>query len=81
MGPPLQRDGAEGFILDLRNNPGGLVRSSLEIAGLWMDGTAQPTVFDIVVRGRGGLPWGGGALVESWLGLLPWLRLGCTPAH
>lgn len=46
----LQRDGAEAFILDLRNNPGGLVRSSLEIAGLWMDPSQHPTIFRVEDR-------------------------------
>jgi C-terminal processing protease CtpA/Prc len=43
----LQRDGAEAFILDLRNNPGGLVNASVDVAGLWMDGARHPTVFQI----------------------------------
>ena len=47
--PVAQKDGAEGFILDLRNNPGGLVTSSLEIAGLWMDGEMHPTIFNVEV--------------------------------
>jgi C-terminal peptidase prc len=46
----LTRDGAESFILDLRNNPGGLVRASLEVAALWMDGEARPTVFSVQDR-------------------------------
>ena len=44
----VQSTGAEGFILDLRNNPGGLVRSGLDIARLWMDGEAA--IFN--VQGR-----------------------------
>ncbi|GAB4819205.1 hypothetical protein N2152v2_006251 [Parachlorella kessleri] len=46
----LKRDGAEAFILDLRNNPGGLVRASMDIAGLWMDGNQHPTIFNIEDR-------------------------------
>lgn len=50
-----QRDGAEAFILDLRNNPGGMVSSAMEIAALWVDGPAP--VFNVEVRGgkAGGL--------------------------
>lgn len=44
-----QRDGAEGYILDLRNNPGGLVTSSLDIASLWLDGGRHPTIFNVEV--------------------------------
>ncbi|MFO7145117.1 carboxyl-terminal protease, partial [Arthrospira sp. PCC 8006] len=29
--------GAQGFILDLRNNPGGLLQSGVEIARLWLN--------------------------------------------
>ncbi len=46
--PCVQRDGVEGFILDLRNNPGGLVNAALDIAGLWMDGPVP--VFNVEVR-------------------------------
>lgn len=36
---------AEAFVLDLRGNPGGLLRSSIEIARMWMDnGTIVSTV-------------------------------------
>lgn len=37
-----------GYILDLRDNPGGLVKAGIDIARLLMDGT--PTVFSIVGR-------------------------------
>ena len=42
----VQGDGAEGFILDLRANPGGLVRAGLEVARLWLDGQDVP-VFNV----------------------------------
>jgi len=47
-----QRKGVSGYILDLRDNPGGLVKAGLDIARLLMDG--HPTVFSIV--GRTGEP-------------------------
>ncbi len=31
-----QTEGATGYILDLRNNPGGLLQAAIEIAGLWI---------------------------------------------
>lgn len=41
----LQERGCDSFILDLRNNPGGLVRAGLDIARLWLPGeTAILTV-------------------------------------
>lgn len=41
----LQEGGCDSFILDLRNNPGGLVRAGLDIARLWLPGdTAILTV-------------------------------------
>ena len=33
----LERDGANRYILDLRNNPGGLLNAGIEIARLWID--------------------------------------------
>lgn len=46
----LLKDGSEGFIIDLRNNPGGLVTSALEVANIWMNGDDHPTIF--AVSGR-----------------------------
>lgn len=41
----LEGRGARGFILDLRNNPGGLLQAGVEIARLWLDsGTIVYTV-------------------------------------
>ncbi|NJL46482.1 MAG: PDZ domain-containing protein [Leptolyngbyaceae cyanobacterium SM2_5_2] len=41
----LADQGAEGYILDLRNNPGGLLQAGIEIARLWLpQGTIVYTV-------------------------------------
>lgn len=41
----LEKKGADAYILDLRNNPGGLLQAGIEIARLWLDsGTVVYTV-------------------------------------
>lgn len=41
----LEKQGADAYILDLRNNPGGLLQAGIEIARLWLDkGTVVYTV-------------------------------------
>lgn len=41
----LEKQGATSYILDLRNNPGGLLQAGIEIARLWIDsGTIVYTV-------------------------------------
>jgi carboxyl-terminal processing protease len=41
----LEKKGAAAYILDLRNNPGGLLQAGIEIARLWLDsGTIVYTV-------------------------------------
>ncbi|MGV0026691.1 carboxyl-terminal processing protease CtpA [Phormidesmis priestleyi] len=41
----LERQGADSYILDLRNNPGGLLQAGIEVARLWIDeGTIVYTV-------------------------------------
>ncbi|MEB3163140.1 MAG: S41 family peptidase [Prochlorothrix sp.] len=41
----LEKQGVEGYVLDLRSNPGGLLYASIEIARMWMDeGTIVSTV-------------------------------------
>ncbi|KAL7609998.1 hypothetical protein Lser_V15G12629 [Lactuca serriola] len=34
----LENQGVESYILDLRNNPGGLVKAGLDVAQIWLDG-------------------------------------------
>ncbi|NJM96751.1 MAG: PDZ domain-containing protein [Phormidesmis sp. RL_2_1] len=41
----LEKQGADAYILDLRNNPGGLLQAGIEIARMWIDqGTVVYTV-------------------------------------
>lgn len=41
----LERQGADAYVLDLRNNPGGLLQAGIEIARMWIDdGTIVYTV-------------------------------------
>ncbi|KAJ4978342.1 hypothetical protein NE237_009122 [Protea cynaroides] len=34
----MEGQGVESYILDLRNNPGGLVKAGLDVAQMWLDG-------------------------------------------
>ncbi|CAM6094186.1 unnamed protein product [Calypogeia fissa] len=34
----LKKEGVGSYILDLRNNPGGLVKAGLDVAQMWLDG-------------------------------------------
>ncbi len=41
----LEKKNVDGYVLDLRNNPGGLLFSSIEIARMWLkDGTIVSTI-------------------------------------
>lgn len=66
----LQRTGAEAFILDLRSNPGGLVRSSLDVARIFLDGPTA--VFNVTGRNGGELP--AAAQVNDCLKNIPYLK-------
>lgn len=47
----LEEAGADAYVLDLRNNPGGLLQAGIEIARMWMD--EGPVVY--TVNRQGGL--------------------------
>ncbi len=49
----LQEGGAGRYVLDLRSNPGGLVKAGVDVASLWLDG--QRPVFSVRAR-PGGRP-------------------------
>ncbi len=47
----VQDGGAQRFILDLRSNPGGLVKAGVDVAALWLDGERE--VFSVASRDPG----------------------------
>ncbi len=48
----LEKQGAEAYVLDLRNNPGGLLQAGIEIARLWLnEGTIVYTVNRLGILG------------------------------
>jgi carboxyl-terminal processing protease len=69
-----QDQGADEYILDLRENPGGLVRAGLDIADMWLDGALVPqTIVRTVNRAGQTSPIetnGGRALTEDPLVVL-----------
>ena len=50
----LAADGAGAYILDLRDNPGGLVRAGLDVASVWLGGGSP--VFSVAGRANDGAP-------------------------
>ncbi|GAB4851581.1 Carboxyl-terminal-processing peptidase 3, chloroplastic [Ancistrocladus abbreviatus] len=44
----LEDQGVQSYILDLRNNPGGLVKAGLDVAQIWLDG--EETLVNTVDR-------------------------------
>lgn len=72
-----QAKGVDGFVLDLRSNPGGLVQSAAEVARVFMDGS--PTLF--TVSGRSGEQLQEVALeVGAWRGVCGAARASCCAA-
>jgi len=47
----LKAGGASSYILDLRNNPGGLVQAGVDVSAIFLDGSK--TVFTVASRGEG----------------------------
>ncbi|XP_015866140.2 carboxyl-terminal-processing peptidase 3, chloroplastic [Ziziphus jujuba] len=50
----LENQGVDSYILDLRNNPGGLVKAGLDVAQIWLDG--DETLVNTVDREGNMLP-------------------------
>lgn len=50
----LEKQGVDSYILDLRNNPGGLVKAGLDVAQMWLDG--DETLVNTIDRNGNMLP-------------------------
>ncbi|KAG6595643.1 Carboxyl-terminal-processing peptidase 3, chloroplastic, partial [Cucurbita argyrosperma subsp. sororia] len=50
----MESQGVQSYILDLRNNPGGLVKAGLEVAQIWLDG--DETLVNTIDRDGNMLP-------------------------
>ncbi|KAG8094441.1 hypothetical protein GUJ93_ZPchr0012g22018 [Zizania palustris] len=50
----MEDEGVQSYILDLRNNPGGLVKAGLDVAQIWLDG--DETLVNTVDREGNVLP-------------------------
>ncbi|WVY98702.1 hypothetical protein V8G54_030853 [Vigna mungo] len=50
----LENQGVHSYILDLRNNPGGLVKAGLDVAQMWLDG--DETLVNTIDRDGNMLP-------------------------
>ncbi|XP_015694437.2 carboxyl-terminal-processing peptidase 3, chloroplastic isoform X1 [Oryza brachyantha] len=50
----MENEGVQSYILDLRNNPGGLVKAGLDVAQMWLDG--DETLVNTVDREGNVLP-------------------------
>ncbi|XP_068638437.1 carboxyl-terminal-processing peptidase 3, chloroplastic [Aristolochia californica] len=50
----MENQGVQSYILDLRNNPGGLVKAGLDVAQIWLDG--DETLVNAIDRSGNMLP-------------------------
>eukprot|EP00262_Sarcandra_glabra_P003874 TRINITY_DN14714_c0_g1_i1.p1 TRINITY_DN14714_c0_g1~~TRINITY_DN14714_c0_g1_i1.p1 ORF type:complete len:528 (+),score=82.49 TRINITY_DN14714_c0_g1_i1:104-1687(+) len=50
----MENQGVQSYILDLRNNPGGLVKAGLDVAQIWLDG--DETLVNTIDRDGNMLP-------------------------
>ncbi|KAL5986687.1 Carboxyl-terminal-processing peptidase 3, chloroplastic [Asimina triloba] len=50
----MEDEGVQSYILDLRNNPGGLVKAGLDVAQMWLDG--DETLVNTIDRDGNMLP-------------------------
>ncbi|KAL6604843.1 hypothetical protein ACP70R_042787 [Stipagrostis hirtigluma subsp. patula] len=50
----MEDEGVQSYILDLRNNPGGLVKAGLDVAQMWLDG--DDTLVNTIDRDGNVLP-------------------------
>lgn len=50
----MESEGVQSYILDLRNNPGGLVKAGVDVAQIWLDG--NETVVNTIDRSGNLLP-------------------------
>ncbi len=65
----FQREGVAGYVLDLRNNPGGLLQAGVEIARLWLD--PGPIVYTVDRQGiQGSFDAQGSAMTHAPLVVL-----------
>ncbi|NJK29122.1 MAG: PDZ domain-containing protein [Acaryochloris sp. RU_4_1] len=65
----LEAEGADGYILDLRNNPGGLLQAGVEIAQLWLN--PSPIVYTVDRQGiRNNFEANSGSLTDDPLVVL-----------
>jgi carboxyl-terminal processing protease len=65
----LQQQGVTGYVLDLRNNPGGLLQAGVEIARLWLD--PGPIVYTVDRQGiQGSFDAQGAAMTHAPLVVL-----------